>query len=75
MGCSIAQFKKRKFSFNQHLKSSKYIQLDTSISDPSLSASSRKIVTTEISGNETNYNTIINFDFKCTECGNDWFKK
>ena len=72
MGRFITRSKKRKFSCNQHLKSSKFIQLDTSISDPRLSASSRKIVNTEISGNEKNYN-IIKFDilklmtseFKC----------
>ena len=58
MGRSIARSKKRKFSCNQHVKSSKFIQLDTSISDPSLSASSRKIVNTEISGNEQSYNII-----------------
>ena len=79
MGRSIARTKKRKFSCNQHLKSSKFIQLDTSISDPSSSASSRKIVNTEISGSQKNYNIIINFDilklmvseFKCPECGNE----
>ena len=52
MGRSIARSKKRKFSCNQHLKSSKFIQLDTSISDPSLSASTSKMANTEISGNE-----------------------
>ena len=62
MGRSIARPKKRKFSCNQHLKSSKFIQLDTSISNPSLSASSRKIVNTELSGSEKCYNIIINFD-------------
>ena len=79
MGHSIARSNKRKFSCNQHLKSSKFIQLDTSISDPSLSASSRKIVNTEISGNEKSYNIIINFDilklmifkFKCPKCINE----
>ena len=58
MGRSIARTKKRKFSCNQHLKSSKFIQLDTSISDPSLSASSRKIVNIEISGSQKNNNLL-----------------
>ena len=79
MGRSIIKTKKRKSSCNQRLKSSKIIQLDTSVFDPSLSASSKKRVNTELSGKKKNYNILLNFDIlklmisesKWPKCGNE----